>query len=146
MNCPKCRNPAEVLLNLISCVMPSCANYSAKTAQMLGKMHPMHTHQNMPGTNHQFLGSWKPTKKATASLFNHRTFDLHSFTNTAGIDLCIARCGDSDTECYYVDSAETEVGRMDYGPLIGTNVDADVIAALQEALRRYRNLNPSPKP
>jgi len=149
MNCPKCRNPAEVLLNLIGCITPSCINYDVRTAQSLGKLQPVHPHNDLPGTKHLFLGSWaatkvKPNPPPLTSPPPTMTirFDLYSYTNLGSIDMCLVRCGKSDAECYYVDAAETEVGRLDIGPLMGMNVDPDVIAALQQALVRYRNLKP----
>lgn len=133
--CPRCGSEASILLNLVNCITPECRNYDSKWAQEWGtKNKPLYNHNLIVGSDHKFLGRFQYTHTSVAGRVHD--FDLHSFKNPIGQYMCLARFGNTDTECYYVDERETEIGILSSGPT--AVCPAHVLAALKEALRRFR--------
>lgn len=130
MFCPKCGADARSWLNLVSCITPGCRNFDAKyKIEWSNKNKPRFRNNTHFGMNHVFLGNYVTGKKVH--------FDLYYCKSFEDDDICLARCGDSDDDCYYVDGKETDVGRCSTGPI--TLRDAGVGAALKQALKIARS-------
>ena len=86
------------------------------------------------GNSHSFLGNHTSKKGVT--------YDLYHCMSPVGDHLCLARYGDGDDECWYVDSNESEVGIISSGETELT--DAGIGVALKKALQaaRVRKLIP----
>lgn len=129
MYCPRCGSDAKSLLNLVSCITPQCRNYDPKWGSEWHKKNkPRYTHNSFFGIQHTFLGNFVSKKGTHYDLYHCRSF--------AEEDICMARCGNTEDDCYYVDNKETEVGIASQGPI--TLTDADIGSALQAALKRAR--------
>ena len=135
MFCPRCGSNARSLLNLVACVSQSCRNYDPKWENEWNKRNkPRFSHNSRFGRGHSFLGNHTSKKGVT--------YDLYHCMSLAGDHLCLARFGDSDNDCWYVDSNESEVGIISSGETELT--DAGIGIALKKALKvaRGRNLIP----
>lgn len=125
--CPRCGTEARILLNLAGCLTETCRNYDIKWANEWNSQNkPQFAHSPM-GENHRFLGGFV---SATGAVF-----DLYS-CKVNNILLCLARYGNQDNQCYYIDSKETEIGIITSGAV--ASVSAPITEALKEALRRFR--------
>ena len=126
--CPQCGTEANLLLNLVSCLTLSCRNYDSQWVAEWNVRNIQHYHHNdLPGINHRFLG---------CQTVNNKVFDLYCYQIPDSNYICLARCGDSDSDCYYIDDQETEIGVIDFGPV--KDVPSNVSAALKEAVKRLR--------
>lgn len=127
--CPQCGAEASLLLNLVNCLTPTCRNYDSAWAREWEASNTRHfQHSTSMGINHRFLGCHT---SASGSLF-----DLYCYQIPGSYHICLARCGDDDADCYYIDENEQEIGNIEAGPL--TTASSDVLAALKEVLRRFR--------
>lgn len=133
--CPRCGTEASVLLNLVNCLTPECRNFDQKWAQEWNTINkPLYQHTLLVGQDHKFLGRYQYTH--TSTIGRVHDFDLHSFKNPLGHYVCLARFGNSNDECYYVDEKETEIGILSSGPVAAC--PAHILEALKEGLRRFR--------
>ena len=125
--CPHCGTPARLLFNLIACMTPACRNYDPKwQAEWSQQNRPRYRNNTTFGHSHQFLGNYN---------IEGKTFDLYSCRSFEEHDICLARFGDSDSECYYVDNGESEIGTLK-GKV--SSAPSEVLRALKEALKRFR--------
>lgn len=133
--CPRCGADASVLLNLVGCITATCRNYDSEWAKTWqANNSPRFSHNILIGTNHRFLG--RHEENTSSNPPSKMTFDLHCYKSPAGDFVCLARFGNNDSECYYVDSKETEVGILSSGPT--TICPKHVMLALKECLKRFR--------
>jgi hypothetical protein len=126
--CPHCGTPAKLLFNLIGCMTLTCRNYDATwKGEWESSNKPRYKLNPRFGRDHEFLGNYSAESK---------TFDLYWCKSGKDDDICLARFGDSDKECFYVDNNEKEIGDLNQGPV--NSAPSFVLAALKEALKRFR--------
>jgi hypothetical protein len=126
--CPYCGTPSKLLFNLVGCLTPACRNYDATwKKEWSSNNKPRYRNNEGFGHSHEFLGNYK---------LDTTIFDLYTCKSNSNDDICLARFGDSDSECYYVDDGESEIGRVDKGKV--ASADQIVLKALKEALNRLR--------
>lgn len=134
-SCPRCGSPARLLFNLV-CINTECRNYDNSWQKEWFSNHkPNYNHiVGNFGVNHRFLGNFTSNGGIQFDLY---TCGLPGELGSSFSDgLCLARCGDSNSDCYYVDNKETEIGTIASGPV--DSIDQSVKEALLEALRRFR--------
>jgi len=130
VSCPKCGADGKSLLNLVSCASQACRNYCPKWEnEWKNKNRPRFRNNSSFGTNHTFLGNFTSRKGIL--------FDLYHTKSYGGDDVCLARFGDSDDQCYYVDGNESDIGIISQGSVKLT--DAGIGSALKRALEISRN-------
>jgi hypothetical protein len=130
VSCPYCGAAARLLFNLVACLTPGCRNYDVKFQKEWSQHNrPHYRHNEYWGYNHVFLGNFTSKQQIV--------FDLYRCKTNDGItELALARFGDDDSECFYVDFKQTEVGTVAAGPV--GSVNPCVERALKEALKRSK--------
>jgi len=126
--CPYCGSAARLLFNLVMCLTSGCRNFDVKFQKEWSKNNKLrYRHNEYMGYEHIFLGNFT-SKESTI-------FDLYK-CKTSDAQLALARFGDDDVKCYYVDFKEREIGNLSSGPV--RSLDSYIEKALKEALKRAR--------
>lgn len=136
-SCPQCGSASRLLFNLVACITPDCRNYEeAWHSEWSQTNKPRYRHNTHFGVDHKFLGGFTSAKGVY--------FDLYACEEpVSAMSMGLARCGDNDLACYYVDDNETEIGTVSQGPL--KSVSSCVVEALQAALKKLRGLKKKKK-
>ena len=126
--CPQCGSAAILLFNLVACVGTGCRNYEeAWHVEWQQNNQPRFRH-NPVGDHNPFMGVFSSSKGMT--------FDLYAGDDGNGNSLAIARAGHDDSQCFYVDEKETEIGTLATGPI--KTFHSCVAEALKSALKRLK--------
>lgn len=126
--CPYCGSSSRLLFNLVACITPACRNYEETWHREWAKNNRPNYHHYPWAEDEQFLGCFTSSRGTV--------FDLYQGRDPSGTLLAMARFGNDDNACYYVDENETEIGNTATGPV--NSINRCVKEALKSALRRLR--------